>query len=284
MPLERWPSEGLNYKPPAPETEITKPTVATIPGTQAGEDPLAYWDALGAALDEFTPPAADQPLLEQLAAVDIGPGKYPSKDRHLSAGTLAGLRAAVAAGPGQVSKDLLELFHGGFEAHNGWLVTATGNYGTNYPLRAIVDKIGLGALPPNVAIYPVAQTERFGHPLNGASTRYVAHFPAADFPVPVQAFWSLTMYEASGFFVANPLNRYTLGSRSSLHYNADGSSGHVPPERRTDERRTAQQLAARTGGTLPGDDAAVRDRRISDPGHPRRGQRPLDAADDPTVP
>jgi hypothetical protein len=223
VPLERWPSEGLNYKPPAPETEIAKPTVATIPGTQAGEDPLAYWDALGAALQEFTPPAADQPLLEQLAAVDIGPGKYPSKDRHLSAGTLAGLRAAVAAGPGQVSKDLLELFHGGFEAHNGWLVPAVGNYGTNYVLRAVADKIGLGALPPNIAIYPVAQTERFGHPLNGLTTRYVAHFPASDFPVPVQAFWSLTMYEANGFFVANPLNRYTLGDRSSLHYNADGS-------------------------------------------------------------
>ena len=90
-------------------------------------------------------------------------------------------------------------------------------------MRAIADKIGLGALPPNIAIYPIAQTERAGHPLNGASTRYVAHFPAGDLPVPVQAFWSLTMYEANGFFVANPWERFTLGDRSNLQYEKDGS-------------------------------------------------------------
>ena len=49
------------------------------------------------------------------------------------------------------------------------------------------------------------------------------HFPASDFPFPVKAFWSLTMYEASGFFVTNPLERYALGNRSELHYNEDGS-------------------------------------------------------------
>ena len=41
--------------------------------------------------------------------------------------------------------------------------------------------------------------------------------------MPVQAFWSLTMYEANGFFVANPLERYTLGDRSNLQYEEDGS-------------------------------------------------------------
>ena len=35
--------------------------------------------------------------------------------------------------------------------------------------------------------------------------------------MPVQAFWSMTMYEANGFFVANPLERYTFGDRSNLH-------------------------------------------------------------------
>jgi hypothetical protein len=194
-----------------------------VPGTQAGEEPLTYWNALGAALKQFKPPAADQPELALLKSVGIGPGKFPVNNAKLSAGTIAGLRAAVAAGPGQVTKELTEMFHAGFTAHNGWLVAPVGTYGTDYSLRAIADKIGLGALPANIAIYPVAQTERAGKPLNGASTRYVAHFPASDFPVPVQAFWSLTMYEANGFFVANPLERYTLGDRSSLQYEADGS-------------------------------------------------------------
>lgn len=223
VPLNRWAKDGLNYQPPAPEKEVTTPTEYTVPGTQAGEEPLLYWQALGAALKQFTPPAADRPELELLKTVGIGPGKFPAKKAKLSEGTLAGLRAAVAAGPGQVSKELTELFTAGFTAHNGWLVAGIGKYGTNYSVRAITDKIGLGALPPNVAIYPIAQTERAGHPLTGASTRYVAHFPASDFPVPVQAFWSLTMYEANGFFVANPLERYTLGDRSNLQYEADGS-------------------------------------------------------------
>ena len=82
-------------------------------------------------------------------------------------------------------------------------------------LRAVVDQYGLAGLPPNISIYPFATTERHGVSLNGSATRYVAHFPASDFPVPVQAFWSLTMYSTSGFFVANPLERFTLGNRSN---------------------------------------------------------------------
>jgi hypothetical protein len=40
---------------------------------------------------------------------------------------------------------------------------------------------------------------------------------------PVNGFWSLTMYDAEYFFVANPLNRYTLSSRSKFQTNKDGS-------------------------------------------------------------
>ena len=39
----------------------------------------------------------------------------------------------------------------------------------------------------------------------------------------VNASWSLTMYGAEYFFVANPLFRYTLSSRTKLKANADGS-------------------------------------------------------------
>ena len=124
VPLNRWKKEGLNYQPPAPEKEVTTPTEYKVPGTQAGEEPLTYWNALGAALKQFKPPAADQPELELLKTVGIGPGKFPVNNAKLSAGTIAGLRAAVAAGPGQVTKELTEMFHAGFTAHNGWLVAA----------------------------------------------------------------------------------------------------------------------------------------------------------------
>ena len=48
------------------------------------------------------------------------------------------------------------------------------------------------------------------------------HFKKGETP-PVNGFWSLTMYTADYFFVANPLNRYTLSPRNALKYNADGS-------------------------------------------------------------
>ena len=40
---------------------------------------------------------------------------------------------------------------------------------------------------------------------------------------PVDAFWSVTMYDADGFQIANPLNRFAIGDRDSLKYAADGS-------------------------------------------------------------
>ena len=104
VPLNRWKKEGLNYQPPAPETEIHTPTEYHVPGTQTGEDALAYWTALGAALKQFKPPAADSTELALLKTVGIGPGKSPANNSKLGPGTLAGLRAAVAAGPARSPK------------------------------------------------------------------------------------------------------------------------------------------------------------------------------------
>jgi hypothetical protein len=48
------------------------------------------------------------------------------------------------------------------------------------------------------------------------------HFDKGQLP-PVRGFWSLTMYDAQYFFVANPLNRYSISARQNLKVNADGS-------------------------------------------------------------
>lgn len=221
VPMDRWTSEGLGYKPPPPTTLITSPWPYTIPGA-AGVFPLSYWAALGRALKLFPPPVADKPLLEQLAKLNIGPGLSPTT-ANSSEGTLAGLIEAVSLGPGEVTGDIEAQLKAGFIAHNGWLVGSLGNYSTNYELRAITDRLGVGALTPNVAVYMAASTDRSGADLSGGVTRFVAHFPASDFPVPVQSAWSITMYKASGRFVENALNRFTLGDRSNLHFNPDGS-------------------------------------------------------------
>lgn len=207
--------------PPPPKTPITTPTVAHIPGTAPGENPVAFFDALGDQLAKFPPPAADQPLLTKLATVGIGPGLHPSATQDDA--TLAGLSDAVTtAGPAAVISDLGNALSRGFGAHNGWLVADLGSYGTDYATRAWADKLGAGALDSRVATYPLTQTDRLGHPLTGA-TRYVAHFAPGTAPPPVQGFWSMTLYDKNGFLVPNSANRYVLNDRSTLHYNPDGS-------------------------------------------------------------
>ena len=244
VPLESWKREGLAYQPPAPEREITQYTAYTVPGTQPGEDPIVYWTALGAALKQFKPPAADAPELKLLARVGIGPGRSPANDPKLGPGLLAGLRAAVALGPQEVSKGFHQSVLAGFERHNGWGLSRTGTYGTEYPLRAVVDQFGLAALKPNIAIYPFATSDRTGAPLTGAK-RYLVHMPSSDFPVPVQGFWSLTMYATNGYFIPNSLERFTLGDRSPLHFEADGSLNiYVQSEEPTSEAELSNWLPA----------------------------------------
>ena len=106
---------------------------------------------------------------------------------------------------------------------NGWSVAFKGfaNPGTDYDLRALVAFLGLGANLPEDAIYPTSAVDGDGNPYNGAN-KYVMHFDKGQTP-PVNAFWSLTMYSAEGYFVANPIDRYAIGNRNPLKYNADGS-------------------------------------------------------------
>ena len=218
-PLNKW---GTGYRPARPKRVRLGAKEYTVPGTRPGQNPLAFFDALGDQLVRFPPPAADRPLLRQLASVGIGPGKHPSTDPHLSAAVRQGLRDAVAAGAGQVTAELSLMYATNARRHNGWLVARIGSYGTNYALRAVVDKIGLGAPVAQLAMYPFTITDSQLHPLTGTN-RYVAHISARNLPFPAKAFWSLTMYDSNGFFVPNSAHVYLLNNRSGVRRNPDGS-------------------------------------------------------------
>jgi hypothetical protein len=212
-PLRKYGKRGWKPKPPRnPDTTVDDP------GLPAG---LAFFDKLGELLERYPPPAADQPELDELAAIGVGPGLTPSTNPDLSADTLAGMAAAVADAPAEIQAGVVAAYAAGFAAHNGYLVAPTGRYGTDYQLRAMLAQIGLGAITPKEAIYPVAQVDSSFAPLTGAQ-RYTIHVAAGQLP-PVNAFWSLTMYDPTGFFVPNPIGRYLINDRTDLHYNADGS-------------------------------------------------------------
>ena len=77
-----------------------------------------------------------------------------------------------------------------------------GVYGNYYLKRAIVAQIGLGANLPEDAIYPFNLGDEAGKPLDGAN-KYAIRFGKEEIP-PVDAFWSITLYDNEGFQVANP--------------------------------------------------------------------------------
>ncbi len=106
---------------------------------------------------------------------------------------------------------------------NGWQMNTDtmGVYGNYFLKRAIVAMVGLGANQPEDAIYPLVVTDIDGDVMTG-DKNYVIHFDKNELP-PVNAFWSITMYDENGFQIANELNRYAIGDRDNLQYNSDGS-------------------------------------------------------------
>ena len=87
--------------------------------------------------------------------------------------------------------------------------------------RAVVAQVGLGANLPEDAIYPLNLADDTGKPLDGAN-KYVIHFDQGATP-PVDAFWSITLYDPEGFQVANAINRFAVSSWMPFQRNSDGS-------------------------------------------------------------
>jgi hypothetical protein len=105
---------------------------------------------------------------------------------------------------------------------NGWSITLKcGEFGHGILLRAACARYIPAANLPEEAVYWIATVDGAGHTLNGQHN-YMLHFPPGGLP-PNDAFWSLTMTGAKGVLAANPINRYSLGDRSGLASNADGS-------------------------------------------------------------
>jgi len=162
--------------------------------------------------------ATDFSVLARIRHLGIVPG-LPFDEQNLDAAALEELEAGVA----EARATLLATLPLMGRRVNGWLLNTetTGNYGNDYLKRAVVALVGLGANPPDDAVYPILLTDADGHPLSGEN-RYRLHFERHELP-PVEAFWSLTMYDADGFPAANPIDRYAIGDRDALHYNPDGS-------------------------------------------------------------
>ena len=176
---------------------------------------VEFFAKLAALMGGQLPAEADGPMLETLAGLGLVPGEA------FSAGPVK--RYLLDYAKAQTHEAILRELARNSELENGWGVRREliGSYGTYYGVRAGVAMIGLGALPPEEAVYPNARVDANGETLNG-SNRYRIHFPAGKTP-PSGAFWSVTMYDHEGFLVDNPIGRYAIGDRDPLQFNPDGS-------------------------------------------------------------
>jgi hypothetical protein len=178
----------------------------------------AYFNQLAKLMKTNPPTAADAPIVAQMARIGLVPGQDfdPSKLGFLD-------REVVRMVP------KLALLEMGVRLKrepttNGWLyfTKGVGNWGTDYPLRAMANFLGPGWNRPQDAVYPLSQRDGNGDDYDGAAHNYVIHFDKGQLP-PAEAFWSLTMYDPEFFFVPNPINRYDLGQRNRFITNPDSS-------------------------------------------------------------
>ena len=180
--------------------------------------------------------------LARLALLRLVPGRNFDPGRFTHAET-----AEIEAGVQSARETLLAASAGIGAPVNGWIshTDSVGVYGNYYLKRAMIALVGLGANPAEDAIYPLLVRDADGAPVTG-DRDYVIHFDAGCLP-PVDAFWSITMYDAEGYQVANELNRFAIGDRDPIRFNPDGSLDIYAQHANPGPDRQANWLPAPTG-------------------------------------
>jgi hypothetical protein len=214
-PLSQWGKE-----PVAPEAKID-PSIdmKTPPKVQVDTMRADTFFAYAADLLKLHPPhITDQPIIARLARIGFEVGKDFDLDKADPA-----IQKGLASAPEDAQKLMAWKAPTMARIANYWSMNTDtmGVYGNYYLKRAIVTQLGLGANLPEDAIYPLNLADADGKPLDGASN-YAIHFDKGQIP-PVEAFWSITLYDPEGFQVANSLNRFAVSSWMPFHYNPDGS-------------------------------------------------------------
>jgi len=216
-PLSAW---GTNYVPPTNVPVDSSVNRKVSPLNQLlAMDASIYFNYVCQLMVENPPYEADAPVLASISKIGIKTGAdyksyFAGLDNYVKSAIQTGYQSAL---------DKIPVANLG-NTKNGWqLPYGTGDYGTDYTLRAAIAYRGLGANLVDDAFYASASTSSDGAKFS-SDKKYVIHFSKDEIP-PVNGFWSLSMYNEKILFADNPINRYCLGSLSDppLITNPDGS-------------------------------------------------------------
>jgi hypothetical protein len=214
QPLSTW---GTDYTPPAGTVDASVDMKTPVRDQVNGLSAANYFTLLADLMKRNAPAAEDAPALQRFAAIGLVPGQAfdpkavdNAADEKLPKISYGRIMAHFMHSDGDMTRE------------NGWAFTVkAGTYGTNYIQRALVTAIGLGANRPEDAIYPTSLKPDLLQDYSGAHN-YTMRFEKGQLP-PVKGFWSLTMYDEQMFFVANPINRYSMSMRTNPKLGEDGS-------------------------------------------------------------
>jgi hypothetical protein len=215
MPLSKF----LNKPAPPAAPEIAWPKIDT---KLAASDPVTYLNFVLQFCPATGPAEVEVPLRARFAKIGVEAGKPFAVTPEQK----AELEAAMKSGIEKIKEKVATL---GSEA-NGWRVTLNGfgdrqAYNGDWLLRAAAAMAGIYGNSPSEAVYPLLATDSTGNKPDTSTNRYTLTFPEGGLP-PVEAFWSVTMYDGkTQLLIVNPINRYLINSPMipDLKKNSDGS-------------------------------------------------------------
>ncbi len=177
--------------------------------------PEKFFDELPVVLQQIPPMPGEEALYSTFRSVLGAAAKDPKLKKELVETAVTSEKELI--GP------LFEFRNNGLPVGNGWTSPSNGaNWSFDYLSRAATARSNMYDNAPNETRYIYTDSDSASQRLNGAHT-YTVTFPAGQTP-PVHGFWSLTLYNKEHLFSANPIGRYSLGTKSkSMKTNPDGS-------------------------------------------------------------
>jgi len=214
---------------------------------QAGGDEESKWvfpekfvDQLPSVLADAPPLPGEEARYAQVLAV-VAAGEADPKLK-------ATMTKAAAEADEQLVKPLFQFRNYGQQLPHNWsTISNEAAFGTDYFTRTAVAKSNIFVNSPNETKYFYQDLDESGARLNSAN-RYTVTF-AKDGTPPVNGFWSLSIYNEHHFFVANKLNRFSVGTKNKdLKFAKDGSlTIYVQADEPSDAAQRANWLPAPKG-------------------------------------